>query len=97
MRRARRIYVFKDGEVAEVGTHRELLAQGGIYANLYEMQFKAQEELEAQPVAPPPGDGYGQPEPERAAIGKPEGRAGGSGGWPWVGGRPGEPGGRPGG
>jgi len=33
-----------DGGVAEVGTHDQLLAQGGLYSTLYEMQFKAQEE-----------------------------------------------------
>jgi hypothetical protein len=31
------------GHVAEAGNHVELLARGGLYANLYEMQFKAQE------------------------------------------------------
>jgi len=44
VRRADRIYVMEDGRVAEVGTHDQLLAQGGLYSALYEMQFKAQEE-----------------------------------------------------
>jgi len=44
VRRADRIYVMDDGGVAEVGTHDQLLAQGGLYSTLYEMQFKAQEE-----------------------------------------------------
>jgi len=44
VRRADRIYVMEDGGVAEVGTHDQLLAQGGLYSTLYEMQFKAQEE-----------------------------------------------------
>jgi ATP-binding cassette subfamily B multidrug efflux pump len=45
VRRADRIYVMDQAEVVEVGTHEELLAQGGIYNNLYEMQFKAQESV----------------------------------------------------
>jgi ATP-binding cassette subfamily B protein len=60
VRRASRIYVFKDGEVVEVGTHNALLAQGGIYANLYEMQFKAQEEL-AQVAEAAAGDQVAPP------------------------------------
>jgi subfamily B ATP-binding cassette protein MsbA len=33
------IYVLDRGRVAEQGTHSELLAKGGIYANLYQLQF----------------------------------------------------------
>jgi ABC-type multidrug transport system fused ATPase/permease subunit len=43
IRRADCIYVMDQGHVAEAGNHVELLARGGLYANLYEMQFKAQE------------------------------------------------------
>jgi subfamily B ATP-binding cassette protein MsbA len=39
IRRADKIIVIEDGAVAETGTHQELLARGGIYARLYEMQF----------------------------------------------------------
>ncbi|HUK31302.1 MAG TPA: ABC transporter ATP-binding protein [Candidatus Acidoferrum sp.] len=40
VRRADRILVLDDGEIRETGTHQELLARGGIYAHLYEMQFR---------------------------------------------------------
>ncbi len=37
--RADRIVVLHRGEVREIGTHRELLARGGIYAKLHRLQF----------------------------------------------------------
>jgi ATP-binding cassette subfamily B multidrug efflux pump len=37
--RADRIIVLHRGEVREIGTHAELLAQRGIYAKLYQLQF----------------------------------------------------------
>ena len=33
------IIVLKDGVVAESGTHAELLARKGVYADLYQIQF----------------------------------------------------------
>jgi subfamily B ATP-binding cassette protein MsbA len=36
---AHRIVVLDQGRIAEIGTHRELLDRGGIYAKLYRIQF----------------------------------------------------------
>ena len=40
---ADRIYALKDGREVEAGDHAELLAQGGVYADLYNLQFRNQE------------------------------------------------------
>ena len=37
--RADKILVLKDGEILETGTHQTLLASGGLYQKLCEMQF----------------------------------------------------------
>ena len=39
--RADRIVVMEDGRVAQEGTHQSLMAQGGLYARLAELQFRA--------------------------------------------------------
>ena len=43
VREASQILVIEAGQVVETGTHEELLAAGGLYADLYETQFKQQE------------------------------------------------------
>ncbi|HEU4829187.1 MAG TPA: ABC transporter transmembrane domain-containing protein [Gemmatimonadales bacterium] len=43
VRRADRLLVVDNGQIAEEGTHAELLAAGGIYARLYQRQFREEE------------------------------------------------------
>lgn len=43
IRNADRILVMHHGELRESGTHQELLAKGGIYKTLYELQYKEQD------------------------------------------------------
>jgi ATP-binding cassette, subfamily B, multidrug efflux pump len=40
---ADKILVMHKGELREMGTHQELLAQGGLYYRLYQLQYKEQE------------------------------------------------------
>jgi len=44
-----RIVVLHKGQVREVGSHQELLAQRGIYHRLYQLQYQAQERAGAAP------------------------------------------------
>jgi ATP-binding cassette subfamily B protein len=43
IQRADVIFVINDGKVVESGTHQELLAHGGLYAEFYEIQFRKEE------------------------------------------------------
>jgi subfamily B ATP-binding cassette protein MsbA len=42
IRSAKAIFVVKSGEIAERGTHDELLRRGGLYAELHDLQFAAE-------------------------------------------------------
>jgi ATP-binding cassette subfamily B protein len=53
---ASKIIVMHKGEIREMGTHQELLALGGIYFKLYQLQYKEQEPAAGAlaPSSPPP-------------------------------------------
>jgi ATP-binding cassette subfamily B multidrug efflux pump len=48
VQRADKIIVMHKGQVREMGTHQELLAQRGIYFKLYQLQYKDQEIVSAE-------------------------------------------------
>ena len=50
VRAADQILVVDGGQIAERGTHEELLAAGGVYAGLYRTQFAAQAPLRSFPL-----------------------------------------------
>jgi len=68
VREADLIVVLKDGQIAEQGTHEELLAVNGIYQNIYELQLRPQEELLLDAATTPDS---GTPANETQAIGSP--------------------------
>ena len=48
LKRAHQILVLQEGEIIQRGTHTDLVAQAGLYQDIYEMQLRSQEEaLEA--------------------------------------------------
>jgi ATP-binding cassette subfamily B protein len=47
VQRAETILVMHKGQLREMGTHQELLAQRGLYWKLYQLQYKDQEQLSA--------------------------------------------------
>ena len=53
IRKADIILVVKDGKIVESGTHDELLEEGGVYAEFYDLQFGEAEEDAAAPATKP--------------------------------------------
>ncbi len=70
VQRADKIIVMHKGQVREMGTHQQLLAQRGIYFKLYQLQYKDQELNVARAplrraqdkLSPANADGFQQPE-----------------------------------
>ncbi len=52
IRRADKILVLEDGQIRERGTHVELIARGGTYARLHDLQFADDDMVAATQVAP---------------------------------------------
>ncbi|HEX9871439.1 MAG TPA: ABC transporter ATP-binding protein [Candidatus Tectomicrobia bacterium] len=50
VRQADLILVLQNGEIVERGTHQELMAVGGIYQDIYELQLRPQEEIMLDPT-----------------------------------------------
>jgi subfamily B ATP-binding cassette protein MsbA len=50
IRRADTIFVVKDGSIVESGRHEELIKAGGVYGELYELQFLKDDESVKQPA-----------------------------------------------
>ena len=65
VQRADKIIVMHKGQVREMGTHQQLLAQRGIYYKLYQLQYKDQEILAGRA----PAQAAGLAEPEVATSG----------------------------
>ena len=45
VREANLILVLKDGEIVEQGGHQDLMARGGVYREIYDLQLRPREEV----------------------------------------------------
>jgi subfamily B ATP-binding cassette protein MsbA len=63
IRRANRIVVLEGGAIRESGTHQELLALGGLYTRLYELQFADADSPAESPFRRRAGDSQSAPQP----------------------------------
>ena len=55
--RADKIIVMQDGQIAEQGTHDELVAYEGLYREIYDLQLRPQEEVMREIESPIPASG----------------------------------------
>ncbi|MCE2456826.1 MAG: ABC transporter ATP-binding protein [Dehalococcoidia bacterium] len=55
--RADKIIVMKDGQIAEQGTHDELVDYNGLYREIYDLQLRPQEEVMREIESPIPASG----------------------------------------
>ena len=62
IKRADKIIVMHKGQVREMGTHQQLLAQRGIYFKLYQLQYKDQEIGVTGVSTPAKANGFREPE-----------------------------------
>jgi ATP-binding cassette subfamily B protein len=62
VQRADKIIVMHKGQLREMGTHQQLLAQRGIYFKLYQLQYKDQELNLARAPSPANAAGFREPE-----------------------------------